>query len=1137
MKLDRPGRVKPDCLWGRQSNSPSAKPFLAKAVTMTPTMFRNGRTQWPCILFAVMVLQNLICQIVLAQNIVYPSSYPVQSYPSYPVQSYPVEAYSVESYPVQSHLVESYPIVSYPTGSQPVQSQTIVHPTTVPTSSTSSTVIGSSEGQSRSTRRTSQMPTMPTMGRSDLDRYVHVDDDTSLASRRLYDSRSRLAGENPFQNRSQQRGQTYQENHPQHLSPYRIEEIEAADAKAEKLRRFAENTVPILADIAIENARYIRQWAELATSYRELTFRVDDANAQLFATSQDLDDTRAKLENYGLTPTIGVLLQQKREQLDRWQVIDSEILFADEELTRTRQQQLALELIRYDGSDAEAQTSLLLADAGLDSANRQDQSLVSQVHDLLVNRGQWLQALNQGYQDYREKLGELDSATVASNQLTMDYRTLIDRHVMWIPSDEPAGVGDLEKLKGGFGVLFDFGRSSGFGPTIQRKIQSDFFAAATTFVGVMLIFMLRWRAKAWLVAIGSRKRMREFADKWRKVCASVLTVLVAFAFPAVLFVVARWLGTGIVSEATLDASAGFYAASLVGLAVEIARQLLRKFGYLDKHVKIDLPRRAAALRYLTIIGFGLIVAAYTVKVMGAVDHGMWRGSLARLGFVLSMLLVAWTAHIGLKPKGGFLEPLIAKYGGKVIHRLRLMIYLAGIGFPFLMILLSMMGYGFTANEIIERLLVTVASALIAATLWPAIKIVSADAWQRLTGATPPPKQFDEYGEIPANESGVSGTLGEHFLELKHHLAFLCQCVLVVAAFVCIGWLWVDVFPNVRMGNPVLWTVQTEVTSPVFDSVSQSLAGQNRRADLLAGQSLAAQSLAGQSLVGTRMETKNVTVLHVLMAVVSLFVAFQLAKLLPALFDALVLQRVSFDEAMEHLSLVIGRCLLFGIGCFLACRFLGVRWQTIQWLAVGLTIGVGFGLQDMVRNIFGGLVVLFEKPAKLGDLITVGKVTGRVSFQRLRTTVVSDDEGREVMIPNKNFVSDHVINWMGAGRLNVIPIEVAVKRDQRAADVCRTLQELVIEQPDVLLTPAPQATLVCVGQRSQRIEVRAWIEEGQNAERYRDGLLSTVRRYLREENLLSSDQPSQPPIQGHGNDVLGGGGTGRSRSGRNRARSA
>ncbi|KAA1262439.1 Miniconductance mechanosensitive channel MscM precursor [Rubripirellula obstinata] len=1068
----------------------SIKIYLGRTSKTLDTLKRPLKS-----LMLVGVLLMLVGQSSQAQNIVYPNSYPVNSYPvhSYPASSPHVYSEQIISERVIGPSTPTHPVIqngvtSYPTHSYPVTSQ----PTT--TLSTPSRIISEAIPTASSNNRR-----MPTMRRDNRQSFIQLDDDTQLASTKLYDSRSRYSAENPFSQTNDRQQIPFE----QRRSPYRIEAIQEALRAADQLRRRAETSAPVVADVCLENASFADQWIALAESYNELATRVHDANAQLFATTQDFEDATTKLNNYGLTPTVGLLLQQKREQLDRWKVIDSEILFADEELKRSRQQQLELEMVRYDGSDAVVQSAQVLADANLDSNNRQNSHLTSQVHDLLVRRGQWLQALGQGYRDYREKLGELDSTTTASNQLTDDYRKLIDRHVMWIPSDEPASIADFRNLGGGFGALFNFRRSEDFGPTLQRKIDSSATGSLSLLIGLVLILIVRWRAKSWLIGIGNRKRMREVAAKWRKVAAGFLTVLVAIAFPAVFYVIARWLGSGIVSEATLDASGGFYAASLVAFAIEVPRQLLRNYGYLDKHVEIDLPRRTNALRFLSVIGLGLVVAAYTVKVMGAVDHGMWRGSLARLVFILAMLLVAWTAHLSLKPKGGFLEPLIAKYGSKVVHRLRFLMYLACIAFPAAMIVLSLMGYGFTANEFIERAIVTMTSVLVAATLWSAIKIVCAHGWQRLTGATPPPRRFDEYGEIPADNESVTGALGEHFLELKHHLAFLCQCVLILSALVCLGWLWVDVFPNVRMGNPVVWSVQSEVAVAALDSSNPSLAA-------------------------TRMETTDIRLMHLLMAAATLFVAFQLAKLLPALFDALVLQHVSFDEAMEHFSLVLGRCLLFGIGCVIACSLIGVRWQTIQWLAVGLTIGLGFGLQDMVRNLFGGLIVLFEKPAKLGDLITVGKVTGRVSFQKLRTTVLSDDEGREVVVPNKNFVSEHVVNWMGAGRLSVIPIEVAVKRDIRSADVCRTLHELVIEQPDVLLTPAPQATLVCVGQRSQRIEVRAWIEEGQNAERYRDSLLSTVRKFLREKNMLTSSQPSQPEMRTQSDD---------SRRSRTRARSA
>jgi len=869
----------------------------------------------------------------------------------------------------------------------------------------------------------------------------------------------------------------------------------------------AQSSPSVVANIAAENSNFADQWATLSETCNALSTQLNSATANLDATTHDYEDVQSKLAQYGLTPTIGLLLQHKREQLNAWQLNDSLTLFATRELGLLRQRQWELQIVRYDGSDPAGQADEILAEGGFARSHFQHAALAPQIQTLLDQRKEWLRALRQGYDDYQQKLSELDSMTASTKQLITDYRTLIDRHVIWIRSGNPWSFAEFRNLKSGMASLFDDRRSADFGYAVKRKWEANSMGAIGLTAFIVLVLLARWRAKSWLVSIGSRKVMRDSNANSRKVAAGALTILIATAIPSLLYGIARWLGNGVLFESTLQSSSGFYVASLVALLVEIPRQLLCNFGYLEKHVAVELPRRQRAHAYLTLIGFGLVLAAYIVTLAGSIDHGMWRDSTARAGFIASLLLVGWTAHLALRPTGGFLESMIAAFGGSVIHRLRFVIYLLGVGFPLALVILSLLGYGFTANVLIVRAITTLVSFMIAATLWSPIKILSARAWQVLTGSTPP-RRFDQYGEIPTET--VSGVLAEHCLELKHHLAFLSQCALVLAATVGFGWLWIDVFPNARLGNPVVWSIQDTVTQSFVD-------------------------INGQTITRAVDETKPITALHLLLAAVAIFVAFQLAKLLPSLFDALVLQRVSFDEGMEHLSLVLGRCLLFGAGCFVACSLIGIRWQTIQWLAVGLTMGLGFGLQDMVRNLFGGIVVLFEKPARLGDLITVGRVTGRVAAQRFRTTVLSDDDGREVIVPNKNFVSEEVVNWMGSGRLNVIPIEVAVKRDVRPADICRTLQELVIEQPDVLLTPVPQATLVCVGKTSQRIEVRAWIEDGQDASRFRDSLLRVVSKFLREKDLLTATQPSQPSMRGDGDDVSNG--SLRSLSNRNRKRSA
>lgn len=877
------------------------------------------------------------------------------------------------------------------------------------------------------------------------------------------------------------------ENATSYRSAYHPARINAARQTAIRYRSLSVSDIPAIAELSSTNARLVDQWVELADVINARATHVIEAKTKLEAASRDYQDVDSKLQLYGLTPTVGLLLSHKRSQLDDWQIDGSIGHRLSDEIQRSREKQLELDLVEYDGSDVARQSSEILAAAGYDSTHIQYASLVASVQNLLRERHEWLQLLTQGSNDYRHKLSELNSASLAFEKLTDDFRTLISRHVTWIRSNDPLGIADFRKFSTGLGALFNSRRSADFGYSLQQKWNSNPSSGLVLLAQVLILLLLRILTKSWLLGIGKRKRLREATTNVRKLAASLLTPLVAIAFPSILYSIARWLGTGYVSESTLHVSSGLYAASFVALVIEMPRQLLRKHGFVEKHLRIEIPRQQRASVYLLVTGTGLMLSAYVTTLAEHIDHGTWSGSVARLGFIASLLLVGWTIHLALKPKGGLLEPIVERFGGSLLHRIRFLFYVLGVGFSAAMIGLSALGYGFTATVIIQRAGIMLVAMLVGATLWSAIKILSSGLWHRITNGA------EDSQDSPGQPTRLTGTLAAHSLELKHQIAFLSQCALVLATIAGCCWLWIDVFPNVRLGNPVVWTVQETVTQAIVDA-------------------------GGQKVNRSELQTTPITALHLILALATLFVAFQLAKLLPAIFDTLVLQRVNFDEAMEHLSLVFGRCLLFGTGCFIACKLIGLRWEAIQWLAVGLTIGLGFALQDIVRNLFGGLVVLFEKPAKLGDLITVGNVTGRVAAQKLRTTVLSDQEGREVIIPNKNFVSQDVVNWMGAGRLKAILLEVAVTRDERPADICRKLQQLLVEQPDVLLNPAPQATLICVSREYQRIELRAWIEEHQDVNLCRESLTKIVLNFLAENELRASHQPRQP-IQSNSIDPL------------------
>ena len=159
---------------------------------------------------------------------------------------------------------------------------------------------------------------------------------------------------------------------------------------------------------------------------------------KLSTTTRDYEDVHSKTDRIWLDANrSGCLLRHKKEQLDAWQVQDSQTVITSQEMKRLRGQQLELEMVRYDGTDAIGETAEILAEAGYDATSPKHATLASQVQRLLRERNQWLDSLGRVYQDYQHKLGELDSTTAASAKLVGDYRRLINRHIIWIRSGDP----------------------------------------------------------------------------------------------------------------------------------------------------------------------------------------------------------------------------------------------------------------------------------------------------------------------------------------------------------------------------------------------------------------------------------------------------------------------------------------------------------------------------------------------------------------------------------------------------------------------------------------------------------------------------------------------------------------------------
>lgn len=156
--------------------------------------------------------------------------------------------------------------------------------------------------------------------------------------------------------------------------------------------------------------------------------------------------------------------------------------------------------------------------------------------------------------------------------------------------------------------------------------------------------------------------------------------------------------------------------------------------------------------------------------------------------------------------------------------------------------------------------------------------------------------------------------------------------------------------------------------------------------------------------------RSVTMGSLLFAIVASMVAWALIRNLPGLLEVLVLSRLNMRQGTSYAITTILNYAIIAIGAMTVFGALGVSWDKLQWLAAALSVGLGFGLQEIFGNFVSGLIILFERPVRIGDTVTIGTFSGTVSKIRIRATTITDFDRKEVIIPNKAFVTERLINW-------------------------------------------------------------------------------------------------------------------------------
>lgn len=909
-------------------------------------------------------------------------------------------------------------------------------------------------------------------------------------------------------------------------------EAAASQREALRLQREAALLSTTLSGIAEQN----QTLAAMRTGDKGVLDLLNETRQQRSTIDNSIDQLRlrvlgtiAKVDATGLSDAVGVLLRNELKALPS----TDPFLTQQTDLRRklgNAQYQLIIVNERLAGiRDVEAALPELVERVHLENPEV-DGALVESIgRELLTNQVDLLRTLQSEYQQAIEIGADLDATLANYRRLVEDYRSFIKERVLWtrsVPGDRLPDAGDAANA---LAWLVDPAGWADAARTIARNLWPPH-------AGVLLLLALLvgsmagaiWAKRA-LVAIAGK--VRKFnTDRFAYTLQAVpLTALIAAPYPLLAAFLSGLLRHG---SHTLTQS---LPTALLGLGITLAiiefvRQAVRPNGLADAHFRWPKEGLADFHRWLLKLEIAAVPVGLVTIMIVSQPNELWSNSLGRIAFSIAMLVLAAFISVAMAPWRVFAKPHLAKNPSSVLSRTRWLWYTLLIAIPLALAALAIAGWFYTAVELYSRVRLTTWMLCAIVLLhclglrWLLVerrKLLIERARQRreAAAAASTASAHDGAGSEAAFVDTTADAMDVPDIDAQTRR--VVSAAVVTALLLGMYMLWADVLPALKMFQRVqVWpqvTVLEEVRTDLdalvaaasFDPVTNELAAPSSNGSAAAASGPGASSSTTMTPMGPMPSTgsaaveassgaiNTITLSDIAVALIVILFTVVLSRNLPGLLEITVLKRLPLDAGARFAISAVLRYLLVIVGVLLAFAALGVSWNKVQWLVAALTFGLAFGLQEIFANFISGLIMFAERPVRVGDVVTVAGISGTVTQIRMRATTVRDWDYKELIIPNKVFITGQIVNWTLADTRIRITIPVGVAHESDVRLVQNTLLELAAAHEYVLSDPKPGAPFLGFGDSTLNFELRCFLASLDNMASTRSELHMRITERFRE----------------------------------------
>jgi len=840
---------------------------------------------------------------------------------------------------------------------------------------------------------------------------------------------------------------------------------EESKRQAAQARRVAENSHPALKSLAVKNADIAELRIQTAAGIERLAKTIKGIQEETTKNELAFKELQEKVEHAGATSSTGVLLLKQRDELPPLTQFHTQATFVQQAMPDAHLKLLELNQLRREMSDPAEMASDMLSSFSESLANYDQQQVLEVVTGLLTDRRDFLDRASVDQNTYLQDLNKLELANQELSDLVRKFRQYLDQRVMWIRSAEPIQARDLQQALTGMASLASPARWV----EVLRVSGGELLRRPAGAIAVVSLFLLLLLGRARLLAMQNRLTEPVAADQleryWPKLVAMLIAVGLSARWPLLLLAVGFRLKYAASSTPWTQAVGQSCLTTMVFLwGVELMREISRRNGIGER--LFHWPGRAtSAIRNM--LELTLLVGTPLLSLLQLSQFGELAGlkGLERSLFLVAMILTSLQYAILHRPHGRLMTSLSSDevYGNSIFVKLKYPNWLVATIAPLSLVILSAAGYHFSAYQLSARMTET-SAAIIAVLLMHHMLLIWLDVkahnFRALHANDEVPAQpvasvFRFVSEDDDDADELDEELDATPLvksQLKSYQEFrdLLRYAAIIA-LLCSGWfIWDSVLPALRvLDQVVLWDNIVTVAETIVDR-------------------------DGFEKIGTNDIRIPTTLTDLLLAFAIFAGTLTVSARLPGLLQLTILERLPMDHGGRQAIAILVRYSVTLIGLLVACQVMRISWSSVQWLAAAMTVGLGFGLQEIFANLVSGLIILFERPIRLGDLVTVGTVTGNVTRMQMRATTITDFDRREMIVPNKTFITDNVINWTLSDPISrvVLPVGVAYGTDVQKTQAI--LLRIAKRCAFVMNEPAPSTLFRGFGDSTLNLELRVFI---------------------------------------------------------------